>query len=79
METSKKITVPFDTLKDWNNNYKQGDQRIIAKRYFESSSGVCIAFKGRATPELIRKINEFYANRKAALVVMKHHSPLFMP
>lgn len=56
----KKKSVPFNILKEWQMAYKPGDQSVISKKYFLTKSTVCWAFKGIASPNTIRMINEYY-------------------
>lgn len=52
--------VNSDQLAKWERSYKIGDIVDISKKYNLSISTVSIAFKGTATTNTIKCINEYY-------------------
>lgn len=61
------MKVPSEYLKDWVRNLDPGDKEKLLPFAKVSNPTLTKAFKGEAKEEVIKKINEFFAQKKKRL------------
>jgi len=58
------MLVPKEILKDWENNLDPGDKEKLESYCEVSGPIITKLFKGEGTEEVIKKTNQFFAEKK---------------